>query len=160
MSDTPAGMKIMVTVGGYGGAGAEPITLTAFKNNALGTTVILGKVGYRDIPDEGFAFVTNLRLANYDSLFRDEDMGAAIVAFKEGEGMGTILFDDEAMKYRPRIEIDGVDTKGQKYRLGGDMTNGEIAVLALAHFLSRQRSMSAVFNMSDELMRVYQIRSI
>ena len=160
MSEAPAGMRIMVSIGGYGGAGADPVTLTAFKNNALGSLVVLDKVTYRDTPDAGFAFVTNLRLQNYDCLFKEEHLADAITAYKEGEGMATIILADDVARYRPRIESDGVDTSGQKYRLAGDISNAEVAVLALAHFMSRQRGIEAVGRMSDDIARLYQITSI
>lgn len=160
MSEVPAGMKIMVSIGGYGGAGAEPVTLVAFKNNALGSLTVLQKVTYREVADDGFAFVTNLRLKNYDCLFKEEHLADAISAYKEAEGMLTIVLDDEVARYRPRIESDGVDTQGQKYRLAGDISNAEVAVLALAHFMSRQRGIESLGRMSDDLARLYQITSI
>lgn len=160
MSTPAAGMKIMASVGGYGGAGAEPITLTAFKNNALGVLVIMGQIPYTDTRVKDLAFVTNMRLPDYDCLFRDEDLNAAIIAFKEGEGLGTILFDDNAARWRPRIESDGVDSNGQKYRLGGEFTNGEMAVLALSYFMTRQRTVDATSRMTDDIARLYQIMSI
>jgi hypothetical protein len=160
MSEAPAGMRIMVSIGGYGPAGSDPVTLTAFKNNALGSLVILEKVTYRDVPDEGFAFVTNMRLKNYDCLFKEEHLADAITAYKEGEGMLTIILADDAARYRPKIETDGVDTQGQKYRLGSEIDNAQIAVLALAHFMSRQRGIESLGRMSDDIARLYQITSI
>lgn len=160
MSEAPAGMKIMVSIGGFGPAGAMPVTLMAFKSNALGTMTVLNQITYREFPDEGFAFVTNLRLKNYDCLFKEEHLAAAITAYKEAEGMGTILLADDVAKWRPRIESDGVDTQGQKYRLHGDIGNAEVAVLALAHFMSRQRGIESVTQMSDDIARLYQITSI
>lgn len=159
MSEAPAGMKIMVSIGGYGGAGAEPMTLVAFKSNALGTMTVLQRVTYREIADEGFAFVTNLRLKDYDCLFKEEHLADAITAYKEAEGMGTIMLADDVARWRPRIESDGVDTHGQKYRLAADIGNAEVAVLALAHFMSRQRGIESLGRMSDEIARLYQITS-
>lgn len=153
-------MKIMVTIGGYGASGAEPVTLAAVKNNALGTLVVLKKITYREIPDEGFAFVTNLRLKNYDCLFKEEHLADAITAYKEAEGMSTIILEDDVVRWRPRIESDGVDTQGQKYRLAADIGNAEVAILALAHFMSRQRGIESLGRMSDDIARLYQITSI
>lgn len=150
----------MVSIGGYGPAGSEAITLSAFKNNALGVLVVLEKVTYREVPDAGFAFVTNMRLENYDCLFKEEHLADAISAYKEGEGMGTIVLADDAARYRPKIETDGVDTQGQKYRLHADIDNGQVAVLALAHFMSRQRGIETLGRMSDDIARLYQITSI
>lgn len=160
MSNAPADMKIMVSVGGYGPAGSEPVTLAAVKNNALGTLVVLSKVTYRDVPDKGFAFVTNLRLKDYDCLFKEEHLADAITAYKEAEGMNTIILADDVARWRPRIESDGVDTQGQKYRLAADIGNAEVAILALAHFMSRQRGIETLGRMSDDIARLYQITSI
>lgn len=160
MSQAAAGMKIMVTIGGYGASGAEPVTLAAVKNNALGTLVVLKEITYREIPDEGFAFVTNLRLKNYDCLFKEEHLADAITAYKEAEGMSTIILEDDVVRWRPRIESDGVDTQGQKYRLAADIGNAEVAILALAHFMSRQRGIESLGRMSDDIARLYQITSI
>lgn len=137
-----------------------PVTLMAFKSNALGTMTVLNQITYRESPDEGFAFVTNLRLKNYDCLFKEEHLADAITGYKEAEGMGTILLADDVSKYRPRIEVDGVDTQGQKYRLHSDIGNAEVAVLALAHFMSRQRGIESLTQMSDDIARLYQITSI
>lgn len=150
----------MVSIGGFGPAGSEPVTLMAFKSNALGTMTVLSKITYRECPDEGFAFVTNLRLKTFDCLFKEEHLADAITGYKEGEGMGTILLADDVSKYRPRIEVDGVDTQGQKYRLHSDIGNAEVAVLALAHFMSRQRGIESLTQMSDDIARLYQITSI
>jgi hypothetical protein len=153
-------MRIMVSIGGYGGAGAEPVTLSAFKNNALGVLVILDKVTYREEADKGFAFVTNLRLKDYDCLFKEEHLADAITAYKEAEGMNTIVLADDVARWRPRIETDGVDTQGQKYRLAADIGNAEVAILALAHFMSRQRGIESLGRMSDDIARLYQITSV
>lgn len=160
MSEAPAGMKIMVSIGGYGGSGSAPVSLVAFKHNALGTLTVLKQITYREVPDDGFAFVTNMRLLNYDCLFKEEHLADAITAYKEGEGMGTILLTDDTARYRPQIETDGVDTQGQKYRLGSEIDNAQIAVLALAHFMSRQRGIESLGRMSDDIARLYQITSI
>lgn len=153
-------MKIQASVGGYGGSGAEPITLVALKDEATGVLVILKKVEYRSAPEAGHAFVTNLKLDNYDCLFKEEHLGDAIRAYKEAEGMGTIVLGPEAQRYAPRIQSDGIDAQGQKYRLHENMTNGELAVLALTHFMSRQRAISATAGAADKLFSMYEIFSV
>lgn len=153
-------MKILVSIGGYGGTGASPITLAALRDDATGVLSVAKGVKYRDEPLVGFAFVTNMRLPNYDCLFTEEHLQSAILAYKEGEGLGTFLIDDEVAKHRPRIETDGIDTKGQKYRLAPDFTNGEMAVLALAYFQSRQRSIGGLSDQMDRIANMYNILSV
>lgn len=153
-------MKIMVTIAGYGGAGAPPITLASTRNDATGVMTVLKEIKYRDKPDKGFSFVTNLKLETYDCLFTEENLQAAILAYREEMGQGSFVLADEMMRHRPRIETDGVDPKGQKYRLPADIGNGEIAVLALAYFQTRQRSVVALTGQMDRITRMYDILSI
>jgi hypothetical protein len=160
-------MKIVVTVGGYGGAGSKSISLAAMRDDATGILSVAKEVKYREsapepTPEkpERWAFVTNMRLPNYDCLFTEEHLQAAILAYREGDGMGTFVIDDEVAKYRPRIEVDGIDTNGQKYRLASDITNGEMAVLALAHFQSRQRTVGALTSQMDRMTKMYDILSV
>ena len=153
-------MKIQVSIGGYGGAGAEPVTLLAQKNDATGVLAIAKKVEYRTVAGPGFAFVTNLKLENYDCLFKEEHLSGAIQAYKEAEGMGMIVLGTDVMKYTPRIAVDGIDTNGQKYRLHDNMSNGEMAILALAHFMSRQRAISAREGQADKPFSMYEIFSV
>lgn len=153
-------MKIIVSVAGYGGTGSKPITLGASRDDATGVMTIAKEVTYREEPPPGYAFVTNMRLRNYDCLFTEEHLQSAILAYKEGEGLTTFILDDDVAKYRPRIETDGIDVHGQKYRLAADISNGEIAVLALAHFQSRQRTVGALTDQIDRVARMYDILSL
>lgn len=153
-------MKILVSIGGYGGAGAEAISLVALKDEATGVLAILKKVDYQAAPIPGQAFVTNLKLDNYDCLFKEEHLGDAIRAYKEAEGMGTIVLGPDVAKYAPRIAVDGIDQSGQKYRLHENMSNGELAVLALTHFMSRQKAISAREGQADKLFSMYEIFSV
>lgn len=153
-------MKILVSIGGYGGTGAEAITLFANRDEATGVLVVLKKEEYTETPRPGHAFVTNMKLPNYDCLFKEEHLSDAIRAYKEALGLDTIVLAPEALKYAPRIESDGVDTQGQKYRLHAAMSNGELAVLALAHFMSRQRAISATAGAANKLFSMYEIFSV
>lgn len=153
-------MKIMVTVAGYGGAGSPPITLAATLDDATAVMTVLKEIKYRDKPDKGYAFVTNLKLEAYDCLFTEEHLQGAILSYRESQGLGSFVMHDDMMRHRPRIETDGIDPKGQKYRLPGDINNGEIAVLALAYFQSRQRSVGAVSGQMERITHMYDFLSI
>lgn len=153
-------MKIQVSIAGYGGVGAEPITLLAQKNETSGVLAVAKKVEYRTEAAAGFAFVTNLKLDNYDCLFQEEHLSNAIRSYKEAEGMGMIVLGPDVAKYAPRIAVDGIDMNGQKYRLHDNMSNGELAILALAHFMSRQKAISAHSAQADKLFSLYEIFSV
>jgi len=153
-------MKILVSIAGYGGAGSKPITLAATRDDATGVMTVAKEVKYREEAPKGYAFVTNVKLPNYDCLFTEEHLQTAILAYREGEGLTTFILADDVARNRPRIETDGIDPRGQKYRLAADLTNGEMAVLALAYFQSRQRSVSSLTSQMDRIANLYDILSI
>lgn len=153
-------MQVLVSIAGYGGEGAKPTTLAAFFDESKGTMVALKEIDFREKAEPGVAFVTNLRLENYDCLFTESHLQAAILAYREGVATVAFILADDVSKHRPRIETDGIDTSGQKYRLDANMTNGQVAVLALAHFQTRQRSVGSLTSQMDKMTSLYDIRSI
>ncbi|MBV4524399.1 hypothetical protein KVG88_30455 [Pseudomonas sp. SWRI74] len=141
-------MKIMASVSGYSG---DSVTLLALLDPATGVLAIAKKTrDFREVADEGYAFVTNTRTDAYDCLFTEDHWAQAIRDYQVAEGNETVKLGDEAARFSPRIETDGVDDRGQKYRLHADLTNGEVAVLALVHFQQRQLAISAVDSVMDE----------
>ncbi|QLG96667.1 hypothetical protein HZF02_32640 (plasmid) [Pseudomonas yamanorum] len=142
-------MKIMASISGYSG---DKVTLLAFLDPATGVLAVVKRAkAFKEVADDGHAFVTNTRCEAYDSLFTEEHWAQAIRDFQVAEGNETLVFSVEAARYRPeRIQPDGVDEKGQKYRLPSDFTNGEVAVLALVHFQQRQQAINIADDACDE----------
>lgn len=147
-------MKIIVSISGYAG---ESITLAAFLDHATGVLAVLQGLKYREAREPGMAFVTNTKAPDYDCMFTEEHMAEAIRDFREGEGTGMIKLSDNTMRHKPRIESDGVSETGQKYRLHPDLTNGEVAVLALTHFMQRQRAVHTVDSALDAMLDLMSI---
>lgn len=147
-------MKIMASVTGYAG---EPITLVALIDPASGVLAVVKRVEFREEAEPGFAFVTNFRCDAYDCLFQEEHWEDAIREFVQGEGNAMVTIDDGVSRWSPRIETDGVDEKGQKYRLREDLNNGEVAILGLVHFQQRQRGISRADQAMDEFFDLVMI---
>ncbi|POA45536.1 hypothetical protein C1893_23050 [Pseudomonas sp. MPR-ANC1] len=147
-------MKIMASVSGYTG---ESVTLVGLIDPATGVLAIAKSVKFRDVGDEGFAFVTNTRTEAYDSLFTEEHWAQAIRDYVIAQGCQTLAIADAASRWAPRLETDGVDEKGQKYRLPEDLQNGEVAVLAMVHFQQRQRALNTADDAMDEWFDVVMV---
>lgn len=139
-------MKVMVSITGYAG---EPISLAANIQDVTGVLAIGKKITFREAADKGYAFVTNTRSRSYDCLFNEEHWEEAIRAFYVAEANQTLAIGADATRFTPRIELDGVGEKGQKYRLHEDLTNGEVAVLALVYFQQRQAAITTGCNAMD-----------
>lgn len=140
-------MKVMASVSGYNG---ESVTLVGLIDPATGVLAIAKSVKFREVGDEGFAFVTNIRAEAYDCLFTEEHWAQAIRDFKIAEGSQTLAIAEAASRWVPRLETDGVDEKGQKYRLPENLQNGEVAVLAMVHFQQRQKALTTADDAMDE----------
>ncbi|MCK2122114.1 hypothetical protein [Pseudomonas sp. PNPG3] len=108
---------------------------------------------------EGMAFVTNLRLQAYDSLFKEEHLSDAVRSYKEMVGQGLLAFSEKATRFTPRIETDGIDEKGQQYRLDQNIDNAQMAVLAIVHFVDRQHAITATADLSARMAKLYDIMS-
>ncbi|NWA11931.1 hypothetical protein [Pseudomonas gingeri] len=140
-------MDVMVSITGYGG---ERTTLLATIDPATGVLVIVKNIRFREVADAGYAFVTNTRTESYDCLFTEEHWADAIREYQVAEGTETLKLSEATQRYKPRIETDGVGEGGQKYRLHAELINGEVAVLALAHFHQRQRAIATGADALDE----------
>lgn len=147
-------MKIVASICGYAG---EPTSLAALLDPVTGILAIVAPMKYLEKRLEKAAFVVNTKAEEYDCMFKEEHLADAIRYFKEGIGTGMIMFSDTTLRFTPRIESDGVTESGQKYRLHANLENGEVAVLALAHFMNRQRAFQNVDNAMDAMLDLMSI---
>ena len=152
-------MKIMCTIGGYGQANAEAITIGALRSPD-GTVATIRQLDLTLTRKEGMAFVTNLKLDAYDSMFKEEHLSDAIRSYKEMLGQDRLTFSDKAMSFQPRIETDGIDERGQQYRLDQNIDNAQMAVLAIVHFVDRQYAITSTANLAGRMAEMYAIMSV
>jgi hypothetical protein len=107
---------------------------------------------------EGALVVSNdPRSQRRDRLFTEEDLQEAIRLFFRAQSNGLIELLPATTKHEPshRIEADGIGEKGTKYRLSPDMTNGNIAVLALAATADGTFKAQAATDFCDELAAMF-----
>lgn len=152
-------LKILCTIGGYGQSNAEAVTIAAIRQPD-GILAIIKQVELRETRLEGMAFVTNLRLDAYDSMFKEEHLSDAIRSYKEMVGRDLLTFSPETVKHQPRIETDGIDERGQQYRLDQNIDNAQMAILAIVHFVDRQYAITSTANLSDRMAKLYEIMSV
>lgn len=155
-------MKFAVSISGYGPSGDKPITLDCFYDRDGDFLVMMKETPFTEVRPEGSNLVTNLDLQTRDFLFTDEHLRDAIRSYFGRSGRGTIHLEDSVMRFIPdtKIETDGIDEKGPKYRLSADIQNGHVAVLAAVAFASTQSTKSAVIEMMDDLTNLYQVIEI
>ena len=151
-------MKFVVSISGYGQNGAEPVTLRCFHDVETDFLVIDTKAPeFAESRPEGFALVTNLELQTRDFLFSNDHIRDAIRDYFARDGQGLIDIEDELNRYRPdsKIERDGIDERGPKFRLSPDIGNGEVAVLAAVAFITGQGSIIGAMDAMSDFTKLY-----
>lgn len=153
--------KIQATITGYRG---KPCTVLSIYYKNLGVLVISKIVAYRQDRVEGASVITNVPRINRDALFEEADMKQAIVCFKSQkgkvtpDGMQGIVFDDGAGRADPesRIESDGIDVSGERFKIASDVSNEQIAVLATCLFVDRIEQAQTDIDLIGGVNKVYE----
>lgn len=113
------------------------------------------KPGARETRLTDCAVLTNnASCDDYDSLFTEEDIRDAIGDYYSFAGRGLLRLDASVARFDPasKIEPDGLDDRGRKYRIATDMSNGQLAVIALCWFAVRQSGFSRQLESFDDYM--------
>jgi len=127
-------MRIQICVVGFA---LQPITLIAVLDEKTGVLVIAKEVPYTEERiKEDFAVVSSSDLPDSDFVFKDEHLREAIRTYFDWGGSELVTVDELLGRHLPdnKIEQEGIDERGRKYRLGDGITNGQVAVLAAVAF--------------------------
>jgi hypothetical protein len=107
--------------------------------------------------NETAIFVTNDPRAERDSLFTEEKLQEAIRLFFRAKASDLLELDESLSKHDPshKIENDGVDERGSKYRLAPEITNGNVAVLAIMSAANGSYNAQAATDFSGEMAEMF-----
>lgn len=100
------------------------------------------------------AMLTNDATApDYDALFTDADIRAAITDYYSFQGRSLLMLEDAVRQFDPgsKIEPDGIDEHGRKFRVAPDISDGQVAVMVMCWFAMRQTGTNAQIAVFDEL---------
>lgn len=139
-------LNLQATIGGMAARSTEGgQTLTAMFDTVSGVLLVMSAkampAGAPEMRQRGHAVVTdNGNADDYDALFTEDQIRDAISDYFSFSGRGLLQFDGGAERMNPtsKIEADGVDERGRKYRVAADINNGQVAVLVLCWFAVRQ----------------------
>lgn len=148
-------IQVQATISGYGG---KACTLFSAYDSDTQVLVVGAEAEYRRDRREGCIVLTNENDIQRESLFTDDDLLPAIVAFyalKSGfasDGKTTrIAFAERAKRASPEsaIEKDGIDASGPKFRIAEGVSCGQIAALATCLYAVRCRAIERAVQMAD-----------
>lgn len=146
--------SILMRVNIVGYAGAPATLFCAFDSETDTLAVIKESPEYEAGPRDGFLKISSQdRDLSHDALFTEADTRSAINAFFELEALKLISISPGVQRCNPanKIERDGMDEGGMKYRISPDITNAQVAVLAAAHYAGAQRGNAAALDFMDAM---------
>lgn len=87
-----------------------------------------------------------------DSLFTEDHLRAAVNDYFAARGRGLLKLEPDVQRFDPaaKIEPDGMDERGRKYRFSPDLNDGMVAVLAMCWFAQQQTGFAAQLGHIDE----------
>lgn len=154
MSEKKPTIKMRVNVAGYKGA---PASLFAAYDPATDILLVARESAYEGGERDGFLKITNqVRDSAQDALFTEDDTRSAITAYFELEALRLITLAQSVQRCNPesKIERDGMDERGMKYRIHPDISNAQVAVLFAALYAGRQRSVDVAQGFMDEMLLI------
>lgn len=147
-------IKMRINASGYQG---QPVSVMAGFDPATDVLLIFKESVYETTEREGWLRVsTSDRDAVHDLIFVEDNSREAIVEYFELDAMGLVQYGEGLTRLDPkgRIERDGMDEAGMKYRIHPDITNGQVAVLIAAFTARAQRNVAASNEFFDSLMTI------
>lgn len=153
MKHQPVPMR--VNVAGFKG---EPLSMFGAYDPASDMLLIREPRALEAIARPKFLHVTNIPGQPVCDTFVDESqISDAITSFFMLQTQGLIKLDTKAVRFDPanKIERDGMDDSGIKYRIAPDISNGQLAVILAAYAATRQRGVNAALEDAEDLMSFF-----
>jgi hypothetical protein len=122
-----------------------------------GLFIVAKELKFGERPDGAVIVSNDPRSEQRDSLFTEEKLQDAIRLFFRAQATGVVELLPTVTKHEPshRIESDGIGEKGTRYRLSPDITNGNVAVLALLSASDSTYRAQAATDFSTELAEMF-----
>jgi hypothetical protein len=152
-------VSLQATIGGIS-ANASDAGETVYGIFEVGTGVLLidgastVRSGEIEVRRPRHAVVTNNPAADdRDELFQDESIRQAIEDYFAMSGRGLLEIDPKVARVNPstKIEPDGMDDHGRKFRVAPDISNGQMAVLVMCWFALRQTAIAGQLAAFDDM---------
>lgn len=157
-------IPIQCSISGYGG---KPSTLFSAYDPDKGILAVSVETDYKTERRDGCVVISNAAHIPHDVLFTEDDLESAIKAYYSldggitTEGAKRLVFSDKVKRSVPRIEKDGMDKNGPRYRVAEDITNTQIACLATALYAATQAGMvEQCLDMANEIMALNGIGTV
>lgn len=143
-------VHIQAEISGYQG---PAVNLLGALDTDSGLLIVARTLPLGDRAPEALVSSNDPRTDGRDTLFDEDRLQDAIHNFFRAKSTGMVELLPAVNRYDPsnRIENNGIDEHGTKYRLHPDITNGDIAVLAMIDAAHRAYGTEAVADFASEM---------
>lgn len=150
-TENDATVLLRINIAGFSG---EPVSLYGAFDHEEDLLLVSDSKTYDPGEAPDLLKVSNQeRDTHRDDLVTDDDLQAAIRAFFEMDGLKLLALSEKAARHNPsnKIERDGVDEGGVRYRISPDITCAQVAVMFACLAASRQRTVTGALGIMEEI---------
>lgn len=147
-------VRIQAEITGYQG---QAINLLGALDTDSGLFIVAKELPMGERIDGAMVVSNDPRSERRDSMFTEDKIQDAIRLFFRAQATGMIELLQSMSKHDPahRIEAQGLDEHGTKYRLSPDVSNGNVAVLALIFAADNTYKAASATDFSNELAEMF-----
>lgn len=149
--------KLQANIQGFLG---KPVSLFGVYDTETGVLIIVTQASKKQDPKEGCIFITNQIKTEHDFFIDESSLLEAIACYyrlKNGVAKDhqtpLLGFGPKAGSADPvsSIELDGVSNSGREYRIAPDITNAQIASLAMCLYVDKGNTIEESLEMLSTL---------
>jgi hypothetical protein len=153
MAETKA-IRIQARIAGYFG---PAVNLLAALDPDTGLVIVSRELPLTERLEGALLTTNDPRADGRDRLFSEDRFEDAIRRYYRARAIGTIQLLPPVQKHDPgnRIEADGMNESGTKYRLASEIGNGAVAVLAVMDAAGMALKVEDAAGMAGEISEMF-----
>ena len=138
-------------------------TVFAFYDDDTGKLIVGKEMGFFAGRKKGIdVLISDSDVEQRDSLFSDDKMMPAVTAFYLMSSDNSIQIDASVMRCNPEaaIEFEGIVNGKKTYRIMPEISNAQVATLAISHYVQSSRLIDDTLIMADTMSKLLSGKSI
>lgn len=146
-------MILQANIGGYSGRSASAFADLDLEDHTLYVEVIDKLKTQRYITEDGeeAGVISNQIDDDFDYFFSEDDFKEAFQAFRNYEKNGRLVLSNDTKRASPRVEFGKISNTGTEFLIDPDITNEQMAVIALCFFAHKASNAAIAEEMNENV---------
>lgn len=143
-------ITLQAAITGYKGQAAN---LLAAVDGDSGLVIVSQEVAIGGRTPGALLVSNDPRAAERDMLFDEGKLAGAIERYFRAEATGMVELLAAVQRHKPtnQIQVAGIDASGTRYQLSPEITNGQVAVLAIMYAATNSLSIEETADFAQEM---------